>query len=232
MEGFRYGPRDGGARLFHSVCRPTLRIAGCGLLAATIDSRSTSWSPVLLHAQSVVNAASAGRTPVIDGPPAPVPPEVISRDATGRATIRAVRLTEPLKIDGRLDERVYQDVAPLSGFIQHQPLENTPATEPTEVWVLFDRENLYVTARCWDSTSESQWVANEMRRDAFAIVQNEHFVVLLDTFYDRRNAVLFTLSPIGGRMDGQITDERGWNGDWNPIWEFRTGRFEKGWTAE
>ena len=157
---------------------------------------------------------------------------MISRDDAGRATIRAVRVTEPLKIDGRLDERVYQDVPSLSGFIQHQPLANVPATEETEVWVFFDRDNLYISARCWDSAPESKWVANEMRRDSFAIVQNEHFVVLLDTFYDRRNAILFTLNPIGGRMDGQITDERAWNGDWNPIWEFRTGRFDKGWTVE
>lgn len=159
-------------------------------------------------------------------------PEVIARDAAGRATIRAIRIGEPLKIDGRLDERAYQDVPALSGFIQHQPLENVPATEQTEVWVFFDRDNLYIGARCWDSVPESQWVANEMRRDALTIVQNEHFVVLLDTFYDRRNAVLFTVNPIGGRMDGQITDERAYNGDWNSIWEFWSGRFEKGWTVE
>ena len=77
-----------------------------------------------------------------------MPPAVISRDTAGRATIRAVRVTEPMKIDGRLDERLYQDVPALSGFIQHQPLENVPATEQTEAWVFFDRDNLYVSGRC------------------------------------------------------------------------------------
>jgi hypothetical protein len=229
------------------VCTLAVRTATCGLLVALIGGGSAWVSPVVLHAQAAGAAPNAGqtagpvaagapaggaRTPVIDGPAPPVAPDVISRDAAGRATLRAVRVTEPPKIDGRLDDRVYEDVPAASGFIQHQPLENVPATEQTEVWVLFDRDNLYVSARCWDSAPEGQWVANEMRRDSLAMVQNEHFVVLLDTFYDRRNAILFTVSPIGGRMDGQITDERTWNGDWNPIWDVRTGRFEKGWTVE
>ena len=129
-----------------------------------------------------------------------------------------------------LDERVYQDVAPASGFIQVEPLEGAPATEETEVWVLFDRDNLYVSGRCWDSAPESEWVANEMRRDGMG--QGEYLGILLDTFYDRRNAVEFVVNPLGGRMDGQITNERGWNGDWNPVWDVRVGRFEGGWTFE
>ena len=179
--------------------------------------------------QDAVDAES-----VIDGPPAPQPPAVISRDAAGRVTVRAVRVAEALAIDGTLDERVYQEVSPLSDFIQHQPVEGAPATEQTEAWVFFDQDNLYVSARCWDSAPESRWVVNEMRRDSFNIVQNEYVGLLLDTFYDRRNGVMLTINPLGGRMDGQVTDERPetYNGDWNPIWEVSTGRFEHGWTFE
>ena len=62
---------------------------------------------------------TAGAVPrlVINGPAPPQPPDVISRDANGRATVRAVRLVEPLRIDGALGERVYQDVPALSDFI-------------------------------------------------------------------------------------------------------------------
>ena len=60
----------------------------------------------------------------------------------------------------------------------------------------------------------------------------EYVGILLDTFYDRRNAVELVVNPLGGRMDGQITDERAWNGDWNPVWNVRTGRFAGGWTFE
>ena len=147
-------------------------------------------------------------------------------------TVRAVRVSDPLSIDGALDERVYRDILPAGGFIQTEPSAGTPATQQTDVWVLFDDNNLYISARCWDSAPESEWVANEMRRDNFGIFRNDSLGILLDTFYDRRNGVEFLVNPIGGRMDGQVTDERLYNGDWNPIWETRAGRFDGGWTVE
>ena len=166
------------------------------------------------------------------GPPPPVPPAVVSRDLEGRVTIRAVRLPEGLTVDAALDEPVYQTVPAIGDFIQTEPRAGEPATEKTEAWVFFDDRNLYVAARCWDSAPESEWVANEMRRDSFNIVQNNQFMILLDTSYDRRNAVLFAINPIGGRMDGQVTDERQYNGDWNPVWDVKTGRFAGGWSLE
>ena len=72
---------------------------------------------------------------------------------------------------------------------------------------------------------------NEMRRDNINVVQNELFAFAFDTFYDRRNGVLFNVNPIGGRMDGQVTNEE-FNGDWNPVWRVVTGRFDGGWTVE
>ncbi len=107
-----------------------------------------------------------------------------------------------------------------------EPVQGAPATEDTEVWVLFDRDHIYVTGRCWDSAPESQWVVNEMRRDSNSNYQNENITFLLDTFYDRRNAVYLMVTPIGGRMDAQVTDERDYNGDWNPIWDVQTGLVE------
>jgi hypothetical protein len=55
---------------------------------------------------------------------------------------------------------------------------------------------------------------------------------MFDTFYDRRNSILFNINPIGGRMDGQVSNEQQNNGDWNPIWDLEVGRFEHGWTVE
>ena len=167
-----------------------------------------------------------------EGPPPPSLPETIARDADGRVTVRAVRVSEPLSIDGVLDERVYRDVLPAGGFIQTEPLAGTLATEQTDVWILFDDDNLYISARCWDSAPESEWVANEMRRDNSGIFRNDNFGILLDTFYDRRNGLIFNINPISGRMDAQMFDERSANLDWNPIWETWAGRFEGGWTVE
>ena len=166
----------------------------------------------------------------IDGPPPPAAPEIIARDERGRATLRAVRLTEPLTLDGALDERVYRDVPPVTGFFQVLPNEGEIAEEQTEVWVLFDGVNFYISGRCHNSVPESEWVADDMRRDGQGIGQ--YFGIMLDTFYDRRNAVSFLVNPLGGRMDGEVTNERTWNGDWNPVWSARVGRYEGGWSFE
>ena len=168
----------------------------------------------------------------IDGPPPPAPPETIARDAAGRATVRAVLLGAPLRVDGNLDEEVYDTVPPVSDFIQQLPDEGEPATERTDAWVFYDAQNVYVAARAWDSAPESQWVADEMQRDSFQLINNDTFSVAFDTFYDRRNGVAFMINPIGGFFDYEITDEGNPNSDWNPIWEMRTGRFDGGWTVE
>src|SRR5262245_32849112 len=90
----------------------------------------------------------------------------LPRDSdSGRATIRAVRISEPLRLDGKLDEAVYADVPPITDFIQMEPHAGMLATEKTEVWILFDDKNVYVTFRCWESQPE-RMVVNEMRRDA------------------------------------------------------------------
>ena len=175
---------------------------------------------------------AAAPTAVIDGPPPPVAPATLSRDAAGRATVRAVRLSEPLRIDGVLDEGVYEVVPPVSGFLQQLPVEGAPATERTEAWIFFDAENVYVSARLWDSSPESGWIANEMQRDSFQLIQNDSFSMSFDTFYDRRNGAAFMINPLGGFFDYQITDEGNPNNDWNPIWDSRTGRFDGGWTVE
>jgi hypothetical protein len=71
-----------------------------------------------------------------------------------------------------------------------------------------------------------------MRRDNSAIVRNDNFAWSFDTFRDRRSGVLFEVNPIGGRLDGQITNESQVNTDWNPVWNLATGRFDGGWVME
>ena len=93
-------------------------------------------------------------------------------------------------------------------------------------------ENVYVAARLWTSVPESDWIANEMQRDSFQIINNDYFSVGIDTFYDRRNGFAFMITPIGGFFDYEITDEGNPNNDWNPIWNSSTGRFDGGWTVE
>ena len=168
----------------------------------------------------------------IDGPPSPLPPEVMNRDELGRTTVRAIRLAEGIRLDGELDEEVYLTVPAITGFIQQVPDEGAPATEKTEAWVMFDDTNVYVGARLHDSAPESEWIANEMRRDTDQLRQNDTFTAFFDTFYDRRNGFNFYTNPLGARSDAQFTNEGNPNNDWNPVWDVRVGRFDGGWTVE
>ena len=168
--------------------------------------------------------------PIIHGPPAPVLPDVISRDDEGDATVRAIRLPAPLVFDGRLDEAFYGDVKSFGDFIQQDPFEGQPASERTEVWVFFDGTNVYVSARLWEK-ERNRRVANEMRRDSFNLYNNDHFAVLFDTFYDRRNGYSFYANSLGGMGDSQIVNEQP-NPNWSAVWDARTAEFDGGWTIE
>ena len=182
--------------------------------------------------------SSAGARQLSAQPPAQTatlaapPSDVVTRDEERRATVRAIRLSAPLKVDGKLDEDVYSAVPPITDFIQTMPKNNAEPSERTDAWVMFDGKNIYIAARCWDSAPPDKWIANEMRRDANQLRQNDHFGVMLDTFFDRRNGYVFYANPLGGRMDQTMADEGDPNVDWNPVWEVRTGRFDGGWTIE
>ena len=178
----------------------------------------------------VIISPAAGQE--LTGPAPPIPPAVVARDALGRVTVRAVKLEEGIRVDGRLDEAVYDAVVPITGFVQQLPDEGLPGTERTEAWVTFDQNSMYVSARCYETAPPGDWVANEMRRDAIQLRQNDSFSVLFDTFYDRRNGVAFLVNPIGGFADFAVTNEGIVNSDWNPVWDVRTGRFDGGWTVE
>src|SRR4051812_42073870 len=106
-----------------------------------------AWSRALIVAAlAVVPAAfataqspGAATAPTLDAEPGPV----ALRDATGRMTIRATRIAEPLKIDGKLDEAVFEQVPAITehDFVQAEPDAGAPLSERTEAWVLYDDRN-------------------------------------------------------------------------------------------
>ncbi len=191
----------------------------------------TACALVLLLSCFAIDAASQPVS-VIDGPPAPVAPEVITRDAAGQVTVRAIKLTAPLTLDGTLDEEVYTREQSFGGFLQAAPKYGAQETERTEIWVMYDDDNIYIACRCWDSAAPEKWIANELRRDTNQLRQNDHIGVSFDTFYDRRSAFVFYTNPLGARADYSVVDEGAPNSDWNPVWSSKTGRFDGGWTVE
>ncbi len=131
--------------------------------------------------------------------------------------------------------------------MQHEPFDGQPATERTEVRILFDNDALYIAARLFDS-DPSGIIRGETRRD-IALREQDAFIVVLDTYRDRQNAFLFATTPAGVEHDGQINKEGegGFGGpvgsaptvtganenvNWDGTWEVRTSIDDQGWAAE
>ena len=145
--------------------------------------------------------------------------------------IRAIRISEPIKIDGRLDEPPWSGVVAATDFRQQEPSEGTPASEKTEVRVLFDDKNLYVGIHAFDS-ERTRINARELVRDA-SFSNDDKVEILLDTNHDRRNAFRFAVNPLGTQQDALITDEgRDINLSWDAPW-ISSGKIDDGgWTVE
>ncbi len=154
------------------------------------------------------------------GLPAPSDPLAGAASATGA-----------LKLDGRLDEPAWAAARPIGPLTQVEPQEGAEASEATEVLVLRDADNLYFGIRSRDRTPSSI-VATRMGRDD-DLDADDHVMVVLDTFGDRRNGFFFLVNPRGARGEGQISnnDER-LNYDWDGIWDAAARIDGEGWTAE
>ena len=202
-------------------------------------NRLTHWHTPAVFLAAAILVVGPGRVAAqdvdateLDGPPPPVGGAVINQAGQEGVTLRAVRVNEPLRIDGVIDESFYQNTPPVTEFIQSVPDVDGEPSQLTEVWIAFDDQNVYVSAKIWDSAGPDGWIANEMRRDGQQLRQNDNFGVFFDTFYDRRNAVGFYGNAIGGLSDFQITNEGNPNFDWNPIRETKTALFDGGWSIE
>ena len=144
----------------------------------------------------------------------------------------AHRTSEEIKIDGVLDEPVWQSVEPIRQLYQIQPDQGEPATEPSEVRIMYDDKKLYFGFIFFDSEMD-KIVANDMRRDSRGLRSNDYGFLLLDTYNDRRNAVFFRFTPVGGMEDTAVSNSGGsLNTSWDIVWECRCRINEDNWTVE
>ena len=158
------------------------------------------------------------------------PAAPLSRDGEGRVIVRATRIAQPLRIDGRLDDEAYQRVPPITEFIQQVPDSGAPISERTEMWLLYDDDNIYISCRCWDENPD-RIVANDMRRDSRSIITQDSITLAPDTFNTQRSGYSFTLTAAGALRDGTTTSE-GSNFDWNTVFDGKSSRFDRGWIGE
>lgn len=149
---------------------------------------------------------------------------------------RAVRTDHALKIDGSLDDQVWQSAPPVADFRQKEPLEAQPATEKTEVRILYDSLHIYFGVHCYDKNL-SGIVATQLRRDLPQAL-DDNFAILIDPTLSRRNAYIFQVNPLGTQLDGEVIEEQAPVADdtivdpsWDGLWLSAAKITADGWTA-
>ncbi len=154
-------------------------------------------------------------------------PRASSLDAPIAVAARAERI----RVDGVLDEPAWAAAAPIGPLVQRDPEAGAPASEETEVRVLFDADNLYFGVVCRDRT-RAAIVSTQLGRDADLEV-DDRVIIVLDPFLDHKNGFFFAVNPAGARSDGQISNNsQELSYEWDGIWDARARTTDDGWAAE
>jgi len=146
-------------------------------------------------------------------------------------SLRAIKITEKINIDARLDELAWQEAPSATSFTQREPEEGKPSSEETEIRVLYDKDNLYFGIVAKDS-EPGKIIVSELKKD-FTIENGDSLQIVLDTFHDQRNAYQFVINPAGAKWDAQMANEgREINQSWDGVWYVKSRITDEGWTAE
>jgi hypothetical protein len=172
------------------------------------------FAPLLLAA--LLPPAAAAQSPL------PVESE---HDARPVAIARPT--TAPIRIDGQLDEAAWAEAPVYDRFTQIDPQEGAPASQRTEVRVLYDAEALYVGVRLHDS---GEIVGRLGRRD-MPLGDSDWFGLMIDSYHDHRTAFGFDVNPAGVRRD-EVKVINADDNSWDPVWDVATSVDDTGWTAE
>jgi len=174
----------------------------------------------------------------------PCAPARAQTSTAATRVVEAVRLEpgESVRLDGVLDEPAWDRARPASSFRQREPDNGAPATEDSDVRVLYDARRLLVGATLHDAAPD-QVVANQMQRDQ-SFSADDRFTVTLDTFLDGRSGYVFQTNPLGALFDALITPGgnptdsatldfgSAVNASWDGIWTVQARRTAGGWAVE
>ncbi len=146
------------------------------------------------------------------------------------AVARPVRVDEPPKIDGILDESLWEDIEPITDFRQYEPVNGEPATERTEVRICYDDRFLYFGIRAFDSEPD-KIIARTFERDS-NVDNDDSFTIAIDSLNDNRTAVAFDTNVLGTKLDVQYNEGGAFNLNWDSIWYAKGNIDELGYTLE
>ncbi|MDZ7717685.1 MAG: DUF5916 domain-containing protein [Balneolaceae bacterium] len=146
-------------------------------------------------------------------------------------SLQAVRISsdDVIRLDGTLDEMVWQNAPVATDFIQRIPDDGTPASEKTEVRILYTSEAVYIGAQAYDSAMDSV-AATLFRRDGTGY--SDWFYVTIDSYNDNRTGFSFAVNPKGVRKDILLFDDDNEDLRWDAVWEAETSINEDNWTIE
>ena len=153
-------------------------------------------------------------------------------------------------MDGEvLADPAWSNVTPVTGMTQVRPDQGQPATQHTELRIVYTADTIYFGVVCYDTEPESILVL-ESRRDA-SLDDNDSILLILDTYHDQQNGFVFGTNPAGVEYDAQVMNEGqgtgrfsvggftaraasggGLNVSWDAAWEVKTQISEIGWSAE
>ena len=151
-----------------------------------------------------------------------------------RPALRAFPLSDEvrrtLRLDGRLNERVWSMADSIAALTTIEPEEGAVPAQRTVVRVLAGPHEILIGVRCQDEPSGI--ISHSKARDV-ELDEEDHVLLVLDTFGDERSGYVFAVNPTGSRFDGLVTaagDDV--NSNWNTVWEARTSIDATGWSAE
>lgn len=137
---------------------------------------------------------------------------------------------ESIMLDGRLDESAWMRAVPATNFIQQDPDNGQPATEQTEVRIVYDADKLYMGVTLFDSEPD-KLIYYQMGRDGF-LPSDDKLQWVIDTFLDGRSAYWWEMNPSGSMADALRGANNTSNRQWDGIWDARATRSEIGWILE
>ncbi len=144
--------------------------------------------------------------------------------------VRAIRITTPPHGDGFLNDEVWKLAPPAGDFTQRDPDEGKPASEQTEIRILYDDENLYFGCMFYDSEPD-KIVARLTRRDNE--IESDRGSIRIDAFHDHQNGYEFTFNAAGVKVDIlQYDDANREDVSWDVVWDLHTQILSNGWSAE
>jgi len=175
----------------------------------------------------IAAADAAGQASPVRAADGPIDPLLVPRPA-----LAALRIMEPIYLDGVLDESAWSRADTSTGtWIQVTPAPGMPATEPTSVRILYDESYVYIGARLYDSDTENLYVPG-LEPD-FDTPSSDLFGVAFDSYHDGQSGFVFAVNPAGALYDAQtFNDGRDVISAWEGIADIRTTVGEDSWFVE